>query len=140
MSEKLLKCLLIDDDRDDQEIFLMAVSSTGLEVDCQVASDANEGLEKLKKYTDPPDFIFLDLNMPHIDGKKCLQEIRKMQFLKDVPVIIYSTSSYIEDIRETRRLGATGFITKPSNLAELVQVLTKIFGKNYVFPSSAYYQ
>ena len=139
MSEPL-RCLLIDDDQDDQEIFLLAVTNTGLNVRCEMASDGQAGLQKIKESKKLPDFVFLDLNMPHMDGKHCLKEIRKLHGMESLPVIIYSTSSYIDDIRETRRLGATGFITKPSNVNELVQILSKIFQKKYVFFSSAYYQ
>ena len=137
--EQMVSCLLIDDDVDDREIFLMAATSTGLSVRCESAADGREGLARIK--TGPlPDFVFLDLNMPHMDGKKCLEEIRKLPGCAELPVIIYSTSSYIDDIRETRRMGATGFITKPNNVNDLVQILTKIFRGEYVFFTSAYYQ
>jgi CheY-like chemotaxis protein len=135
-----LSCLLIDDDQDDQEIFLLAVANTKLQVSCETVNNGREGLDKILNSEKLPDFVFLDLNMPHMDGKKCLEEIRKIDRLKDLPVIIYSTSSYINDIRETRRMGATGFITKPSKVNDLVVILTKIFEKKFVFFSSAYYQ
>jgi CheY-like chemotaxis protein len=140
MSDKKIRCVLIDDDLDDQEIFLLGIEKTGLNIECLTANDGLQGLALLEKQSTPPDYIFLDLNMPNMDGKKCLVEIKKQERLNAVPVIMYSTSSYINDIRETRRLGATGFITKPTNVGALVDLLMKIFTKTYSFESSAYYQ
>lgn len=137
--EEKIRCLLIDDDADDREIFQMAVASVDLPVQFVAVADGFEGLKKICEVPGP-DFVFLDLNMPHMDGKKCLEEIRKKPELVDLTVIIYSTSSYIDDIRETRRMGATGFITKPNNVKELVQILSRIFQHQYVFFSSAYYE
>jgi CheY-like chemotaxis protein len=134
-----IHCLLIDDDRDDQDIFRLALSDTGIPVKLDIANEGNSGLKKLASGP-RPDFVFLDLNMPHMDGKTCLTKIRKDPKLKDLPVIIYSTSSYIDDIRETRRLGATGFVTKPSNVNDLVEILGKILRNEYQFFTSAYYQ
>jgi CheY-like chemotaxis protein len=141
MSVKPIKCLLIDDDPDDQEIFLLAVKKTAMPVECEIVSSATKGLEKLGAENNfVPNYIFLDLNMPGMDGKMCLSEIRKISHLLNVPVIMYSTSSYIDDIRETRRLGATGFVTKPTDLNVLIKTLREIFTNKYVFQSSEYYQ
>src|SRR5688572_12905215 len=114
--DKPIRCILIDDDQDDIEIFKLAIEQTGQHVKFQSARDGVRGLELLKSLTTDPDYVFLDLNMPNLDGKQTLVEIRKQNRFKDLPVIIYSTSSYINDIRETSRLGATGFITKPNNI------------------------
>ncbi len=140
MSDKVIRVLLIDDDLDDQEIFLLALGRTKLNIKCETAADGLKGLDKLEKSDTLPDFIFLDLNMPNMDGKKCLVEIKKRPRYDNIPVIMYSTSSYINDIRETKRLGATGFITKPTNVDTLVNLLTQVFQHTYAFHSSAYYQ
>jgi CheY-like chemotaxis protein len=73
-----------------------------------------------------PMVIFLDLNMPKMDGRECLKEIKNNDRLKDIPVVIYTTSSHLRDIEETRNLGAKGFISKPSSLVELHTVLNAI--------------
>lgn len=139
MTKPVLRCLMVDDDQDDQEIFLMALNKTGLNVQCETAIDGNEGLRKLQQMKPLPDYVFLDLNMPNCDGKCCLSNIRKIKAFNEVPVIIYSTSSYINDIRDSLKLGATGFITKPANVNELVDILTQIFSGTYSFQKSAYY-
>lgn len=73
-----------------------------------------------------PDYIFLDLNMPLMTGKECLQQIRKLPRLSDVPVIIYSTSASQRDIQDSMELGASTFITKPPQIAVLADKLAEV--------------
>jgi CheY-like chemotaxis protein len=123
-------CLLIDDDQDDQEIFLIALNDCGKKIKCEMASDAMLGLGKLDQATtQPPDFIFIDLNMPGMSGKQCLVELKKRDFLKEVPVVVYSTSSQPKDITEMKALGASDFITKPSSVKSLTKILSDFFDK-----------
>jgi CheY-like chemotaxis protein len=120
MSEKI--CFLVDDDEDDCEIFQLALQHFE-NVKCVVCNNAKEAIEKLKDDTFQPDFIFLDLNMPLMTGAECLVEIRKMKKLKDTPVWMYSTSSQHGDKISLEKLGATGFITKPTHLSMLIKIL-----------------
>jgi DNA-binding response OmpR family regulator len=123
-------CFLIDDDLDDQEIFALALKQISDKFECNFASNGYEAVLKLKGENPLPDFIFLDLNMPRMNGKECLKELRKMGHLDGVPIIIYSTSSSASDIRETQELGAAAFITKPFSLVELAEKLEAFFQKN----------
>ncbi len=75
-----------------------------------------------------PDFTFLDLNMPKVNGKEFLMEFMRIEKLNTVPIYIYTTSSSEEDKRDTLQMGATGFITKPTSLNELVNILYEIVG------------
>ena len=121
-------CFLIDDDIDDQEIFTLVLKSVNPSISCVVASDGIEAVSKLKKDDAfNPDLIFLDLNMPRMNGKECLQEIKKIDRLKKTPVIIYSTSSEQQDIIETRNLGAADYLEKQSSVAELRKKLAHFF-------------
>jgi CheY-like chemotaxis protein len=123
-------CLLIDDDSDDQEIFVLALEHINKDFVCVVASNGHEALGKLTTANSPlPDYIFLDLNMPRMNGKECLKEIKKNTLLNHIPVIIYTTSSMASDKSETASLGASGFITKPFSLPELIDLLLIFFGK-----------
>ena len=122
--------LLIDDDPDDQEFFLEATKEVDEAIECSFASSCEEALETLKNKTDLPDYIFLDLNMPKVDGKKCLIEIKKLFHLQHIPVIIYSTSSLKKDIEETALLGAVYFLTKPSAFRELCSGIEKVLSLN----------
>lgn len=121
-------CFLIDDDVDDQEIFTLVLKSVYPSMKCIVANDGIEAIVKLTaEETFNPDYIFLDLNMPRMDGKECLQEIKKIDRLKGTPVIIYSTSSEQNDIQGTRALGASGYLEKQSSVAELKTRLAHFF-------------
>lgn len=120
--------LLIDDDLDDQEIFCLAAQDVDESINCICESDSIEAINKLS--ADPflvPDCIFIDMNMPRMNGRQCLLEIKKMDRLKDVPIFMCSTSSDPKVIAETKRLGAVDFIVKPSTLAEFTKTLSKVF-------------
>jgi CheY-like chemotaxis protein len=122
-------CLLVDDDGDDKEIFCLALAQADPSMKCSIASDGLEALAMLNSASFIPDYIFLDLNMPLMNGKECLREIRKADRLRDVPVIIFSTSQLQKDIMETKTLGASSFITKPPSVAKLAQALAELFTK-----------
>lgn len=110
--------LIIDDDQDDSDLFCDAVRHVDTSVQCEQAYSAQGALELFyNEYK--PDYIFLDLNMPLLDGKKCISEFRKIDSLRGVPIIVYTTSKRALDIRETRALGASHFITKPNTFTEL---------------------
>ena len=121
-------CFLIDDDIDDQEIFTLVLKSVNPSITCITANDGIEAVSKLtSEETFNPDYIFLDLNMPRMDGKECLREIKKIDRLKSTPVIIYSTSSAQHDISDTRALGASGYLEKQSSVTELKNRLAHYF-------------
>jgi CheY-like chemotaxis protein len=119
-----IKCFLIDDDPDDQEIFSIALKELSPAIQCFFANDGVEALERLntgKSFI--PDYIFIDLNMPRMNGAQCLAAIKKIGRVKSTPVFIYSTTAEPGMITETQRLGATGFIVKPVYIADLTTIL-----------------
>ena len=121
-------CLLVDDDPDDQEVFLTAlgdVSSTAL---CFVAPDGDRALELLHNEETIPDYIFLDLNMPRMNGFEFLAAMKKSKILRDIPVIVYSTTSQAAQIEKVKKLGATDFFTKTYKYKDLCNLLKKYFG------------
>jgi CheY-like chemotaxis protein len=123
---------IIDDDADDQELFMEAVSEVDDSIQCISASDCEDALDLLKNGKIAlPDVIFLDLNMPRLNGKQCLSELKKQANLKHIPVIIYSTSSEKRDMEETARLGAAHFLTKPNKFEELCQALSFVISKDW---------
>lgn len=111
--KKDFTCFLIDDDADDQEIFLSVLEKVAPAIRCYTASNGQEAIEKLIKEEVKPDVIFLDLNMPLMNGKQFLKACRVREECKNIPVIILSTSSDRATIEETRQLGARDYITKP---------------------------
>ena len=123
-----LTCFLIDDDEDDREIFIMALEGCNSAHRCVTATNGKDALQKLN--ADPigiPDFIFLDLNMPIMNGKQFLKERSEIAHIAAVPVIIYTTSSYEKDIQEAQQLGAAHFLIKPSSIAKLEKILSRLF-------------
>ena len=122
----LKDCLLIDDDLDDQEIFLMALHKIDSRLKCSFANNGVEGLAVLSDHLYSPAFIFLDINMPKMNGIECLRQIKMMDHLKACQVIVYSTSTDAAIIRQCKELGADDFLSKPSGLGILVASLTNI--------------
>ena len=128
--QKVPSFFLADDDIDDQMLFVEALSEINTSIQCTLAKNGEEALLLLKDYPAPlPDFIFLDLNMPRMSGIRCLAELKKIDSLKMVPVIIYSTSSQKEYIDESLKLGARNFFVKPSNYNGLLNYLRALVGK-----------
>ena len=123
---------IVDDDIDDQDLFIEAVNEVDDSIECMSASNCEEALDLLKnKKIGMPDMIFLDLNMPRLNGKQCLAELKKEAHLADIPVIIYSTSSEKRDIEETSRLGAAHFLTKPNKFEELCKAISYVVSRDW---------
>lgn len=73
-----------------------------------------------------PDVIFLDLNMPLLNGRKCLAVLKKTLFLQHIPIIIYSTTSNKKEIQEITEQGASYFLIKKPSFKELREELSSI--------------
>ncbi len=122
------QCLIIDDDQDDQEIFLMCLQQVNKNVDCAANSDSVDAVAWLANDTAyTPDFIFVDMNMPKMNGIECLKKLRKIDRLKDTVIYMYSTTSEGSLVAESKRYGASDFIIKPARTAELKEKLAQIF-------------
>lgn len=123
---------IVDDDVDDQELFVEAVSEVDSSIACISVSNGEEALDVLKnRKIELPDMIFLDLNMPRLNGKQCLAQLKREKHLRDIPVVIYSTSSERKDIEETARLGAAHFLTKPNKFADLCREVLYVVSKDW---------
>src|SRR4051812_40422549 len=112
--------LLIDDDEDDQEFFLTALGNIDSSIKCTVFDNGRKALEKLCDKTVTPDIIFLDLNMPAMSGQEFLMEVKKIDIIKDIPVVILTTSSHPGTKQLTKDLGAAEFVSKPERFEDLV--------------------
>lgn len=118
--------LLADDDIDDRELFEDIVKEINPSLDVRCVSDGTELMRTLTSSNMIPDLLFLDLNMPGKDGKECLREIRSNAALKNLKVIIYSTSSLAQDIYDTHGIGANLFFKKPSSYTVALDSIRKI--------------
>lgn len=123
---KFQNLLLIDDDEDDQELFIEAAKEIAPDINITVVPDASIALEKLISKAVIADVIFSDLNMPRMNGQQFLLEIKRRPDLKDIPVIIFSTSSHAHTIQLVKDFGAHDFITKPGLFNELVSTLRRL--------------
>jgi CheY-like chemotaxis protein len=117
---------LADDDLDDQGLFADALKDIDNEITLVTAVNGLEALAVAKGLQAAPDFIFLDMNMPLMNGMQCLQELKKIPAMNKVPVIIYSTSSYKKDIEKAKLAGATDYIVKPFSFSELREKIRAI--------------
>src|SRR5215212_8092715 len=120
--------LLIDDDEDDSEIFQAAVEKLDQPINCIVLKNAGEALDLLRGNELNPDLIFLDLNMPGMNGQQFLLEIKRTEDLKHIPIIILSTSSHSSTIEITKDLGALDFFSKPDKFEDLIGILRSVLG------------
>lgn len=119
--------LLIDDDRDDAELFKEALSELDDSIGFEHYEDSKEGLRTLlERHNSLPDIIFLDINMPVVSGWQCLTEFKKSEHLKDIAVIMFTTSSQPRERELAKELGAEGFITKPSDYKTLKTMLASV--------------
>jgi len=126
--KELKHCLIIDDDTDDQEIFLMCLRKVSEHIDGKTASSGVDAIKMLNSdnaYT--PDYIFLDVNMPKMNGIDCLRQLRKIDRLKNTKIFMYSTTSESDVVKQSKGLGANDFIRKPSKTKELKEKLSAIF-------------
>jgi len=114
--------LNIDDDPEDLDFFFRAVKTINPLAKCLLARNAKEALHILRD-TLLPDYIFLDIRMPVLDGRTVLQELRKNRKLKSVPVIMYSSSINSKDIEEYTSLGANQFLNKSHDFKSLCETL-----------------
>lgn len=122
-----IQCLLIDDDPEDQEIFMMALDVLGPEFIGIGLKDSIDALEKLTGDTSLiPDIIFLDVNMPKMNGIELLQEINQLVNLKNTPVLMYTTSWDHNVMSICKQFGANEYLVKPYTLDSLVECLREV--------------
>ena len=115
-----MTCFLIDDDLDDQEFFTIALETIDPAIKCMLADDGVEAIRKLKADDHlTPDLIFLDMRMPRMTGADTIKEIKKMERLKKIPTILYSTSDTEIGSEEAKKAGADYFFTKPTSIPDL---------------------
>jgi CheY-like chemotaxis protein len=130
--KKDFKILIVDDDEDDKELFIESAKEVDENITCITATDGQEALRFLKDENNPlPEYIFLDLRMPRINGKQCLEEIRKDKRLRQIRVFIYTTSIDPREAIELKQNGAVHFISKPDNPTEIYYILSVVLNEKW---------
>lgn len=127
----LINILMVDDSEDDVEFAMKALEDTKLANSISVVGDGIEAMAFLRKEgqyasAQTPSLIFLDLNMPRMDGREVLQEIKADPQLRKIPVVILTTSQAEEDIIRSYDLHANCYISKPVSLEGLKKVVHTI--------------
>ncbi|NJL82568.1 MAG: response regulator [Chloroflexaceae bacterium] len=142
MSDRLSKSLLIIEDSDeDFAAFDRMMQRSSLQNPVFRCSDGDESLDFLyhrqNLLPQLPSIIILDLNLPGTDGREVLQEIKQDQHLKQIPVVVFTTSSNPQDIEVCYRYGVNGYIIKPMDterLMKLIQIIIDYWFNAVIFP------
>ncbi|WP_206019700.1 response regulator [Runella sp. SP2] len=122
--------LVAEDDEDDQLFTKEAFEEARSYIDIRFVNDGLELLDYLKKrnkYAEPadaprPSLILLDLNMPKMDGREALKEIKSDETLRSIPIVALTTSKAEQDVLKTYQLGVNSFITKPVTFTEFTEI------------------
>lgn len=135
MAEPLRRAaiLMADDDPDDRELTRKALTAASVDFDFHTVGNGEELLDYLRRHRRDkseaaqwPDLILLDLNMPVMDGREALAEIKRDDDLRRIPIIVLTTSDADADVVHSYDLGANSYLTKPGNFHELVQMVKQV--------------
>lgn len=122
-----MNVMIIDDDVEDTEMFLLALNEVAPHIVCQPIHNPKNALIQIKENELSPDIIFLDANMFLIDGKECLRELRKLPNLQHTKIYMYSGFINEKHVVELKSLGANDYINKPHSFEGLKNLLQSIF-------------
>ncbi len=123
------KILLIDDDKDDQLNFCRSVNEIDSAIECLIANNGMEAMLHLRTINPKPALIFLDLNMPLMNGFEYLEELREQEIYNHIPIVIFTTSTNEEDYERCRSFGVKKFLTKPADVEILKSKLQEILNE-----------
>ncbi len=125
-----MNLLIIDDDAICSFINTRVAQTSGMFGTIHTVHNGKDALDFLQSTCGDsavnPDVILLDLNMPLINGLDCLSAIRALAHLRDLPVLMYSTSAYVEQINQSYRNGANLYIQKPASVEGIKKILRKV--------------
>ena len=117
---------MVDDDADDRHLAKFAFNRLNTSHSLEFLTGGQELIDYLKSVAKFPDLILLDLNMPGKNGFETLTEIKSNPVLKNLKVIIFSTSNSENDIAQAKKCGAENYFIKPSDLNKLIEIFRKI--------------
>jgi CheY-like chemotaxis protein len=124
--------LLVEDDADDRMLFTDALNELTSDVQLKTASHCDDGIDSLiKPQDDLPDVVVMDINMPGKNGLECLEDIRNNARLKKLPVVILSTDTDEDVIKDAYRRGANFYISKPNSFQGLKREVQKIISTDW---------
>ena len=112
---KAKNILLVEDDEDDQQFFTEAINEIDNTISLGFAVNGIDALSKLCKMIILPDMIFMDINMPLMNGLDCLKKLKSIARFQNIPVVILTTSSNVFDRQLPFALEASSYLSKPSD-------------------------
>lgn len=120
--------MVVDDAAGDVQLVKLAVAEAPYSCAVTAAGNGREALDLLRDEGTParPDLILLDLNMPQMNGKETLKELKADPQLATIPVVVLSTSAVERDVTASYALGASGYITKPMDMDEFFQAVRRV--------------
>ena len=147
MKKEPVVILLADDDPDDRELTQRALQRSRVRNSVRCVEDGEELLEYLRREgrfaendAPRPGLILLDLNMPRMDGREALEQIKKDPKLRKIPVVVLTTSDAEQDIVRSYDLGVNAFVTKPvtfEGLADVIRVMSDFWFEIVRLPQNA---
>lgn len=120
----ILTVYLVDDDEDDRNFFEEALSEISLNTEIHSFSNGVDLMAHLLGISEKlPDVLFVDLNMPLMNGEECIEDVRSEQQFNDIPIVVYSTVCDEVQLQKLKSIGANGYLPKPNTFAGLKQKL-----------------
>jgi two-component system, chemotaxis family, response regulator Rcp1 len=127
---KQLEILLVEDSPSDVRLIYEALRETGVNIAVNVARDGLEGMDYLRQSEHGarprPDLVLLDWNLPRKNGREVLAEVKSSAVLKQIPVLVMTSSAEEQDVFDAYALNANSFITKPGDLNQYVNMVRAI--------------
>jgi CheY-like chemotaxis protein len=141
---RLNRILVVDDDENDLQLTVSELERSGNATSIDVARDGMEALLFLRKHAapagrrpGPPDIVLLDLHMPCVDGLEVLREMRRDAALRDIPVVVFTSSPNEVDVRRSYELGANAYVVKPMDYGRFGEVVRQFWIEHNVPPPVA---
>ena len=125
------KILLVEDDADDQHLFTEALHAIYPTIECLIANDGRDAIDQMNSTSPMPTLIFMDLNMPKMNGYECMAILKKENRFRHIPIVIYTTSNKTTEFKRITDLGAKAFLTKLTNFAILQNQIGEILEMNF---------
>lgn len=129
---KLRNVFLAEDDEDDRYFFRQVIGEINPEINLELVGDGRQLLDLLQHFC--PDLLFLDLEMPYKNGLECLQEIRAKESLRELPVIVFSSTNRPANIQTAYEMGADLFLLKSASMSEYKASLQAVLNLDWDHP------
>lgn len=125
------RIVLTDDDEDDRDFFQFAIKSISSDIELITLTGGDDLIYYMGNHRDKADLIFLDINMPRINGFECLRKIREKYSYSELPVVMYTTSDSELDLANASKDGANLYVRKPNDMDALKKVLRKVLEMDF---------